>query len=915
MSLQQSFRSIFPLLFLATINGGISQAQITPDGTIPTVVENLGNMDKITGGERVGNNLFHSFEQFSIPAGRSAVFENAADIQNIFTRITGSEASFIDGLLKTAGGANFFLLNPNGVIFGENARLDVGGSFIATTADSIVFADGNRFAVTSPNQKPLLTINLPIGLDFLGNNGSITVNGSGNQITNDSNFAPIEFGGTTSALSVNDGQTLALVGNGINFNGGVVTTEGGQIYLNSVESGEVSINQTETGLTFSDDGVTKYQDINLNQQSLIDASGETVGSISLIGENINFNNASFLLSQNQGDNPGGEINIKASESLNLSGSSPDGEISSRIRSEVLNTAGATGTNLNISSNQLILQNIGTIQTATFSSSADSVGGDINIKTVDAVNLNDGVITTGTFAEGNAGNINLSTSALQISNTGSIFSSTATSPNSPNVATGNGGNITITADLIKLSGSRGDASSTISSSSLSDGDSGNLTVTTKNLQVEDGGAFSASSFGRGNAGNITINASDSVSVSGKNNNLVASDNPETTIRAAVESASPSAQRIFRLPEVPTGNAGTLTIKTPLLNISHGGVVSVRNEGTGSAGTLTISTNTLNLDEVGRITAAASSGLGGNILLNTDSLNISNDSKITTTAAGNNDGGNITINTTNLSAKKNSQITANSLSGDGGNITINADSIFLNSRDTIAAQSSSGDGGNIRINADRIQLENNSNISASAGGQGDGGNITINTDFLIANPSENSDITANAEFGTGGDISIKAIDVIGIQFREELTELSDITASSDFGLEGTVAISSPDNRINQIEFKPTPDFIDANATLANSYCKAVRESSFIVTGRGGLPLAPEGEILPEYIWEDWRIIDSETIDNAPVSDDNYTPVTATPYNRIQPVQGWYVNSRGQVVLTAEPIMLTPQAAMNKRPGCRY
>ena len=101
MQLAPSFRTIFSLLFLATINTGIAQPQVIPDGTLPSVVEKLGNMDKITGGERVGNNLFHSFEKFSIKEGMEAIFENALDIENIFTRITGSEISLIEGLLKT----------------------------------------------------------------------------------------------------------------------------------------------------------------------------------------------------------------------------------------------------------------------------------------------------------------------------------------------------------------------------------------------------------------------------------------------------------------------------------------------------------------------------------------------------------------------------------------------------------------------------------------------------------------------------------------------------------------------------------------------------------------------------------------------------------------------------------------------
>ena len=130
MQLGPSFRTIFSLLFLATINTGIAQAQVIPDGTLPSVVEKLGNMDKITGGERVGNNLFHSFEEFSIKEGMEAIFENALDIENIFARITGSEISLIEGLLKTSGGANLFLMNPNGIVL-------AGGSININASESL----------------------------------------------------------------------------------------------------------------------------------------------------------------------------------------------------------------------------------------------------------------------------------------------------------------------------------------------------------------------------------------------------------------------------------------------------------------------------------------------------------------------------------------------------------------------------------------------------------------------------------------------------------------------------------------------------------------------------------------------------------------------------------------------------------
>ncbi|MGK7894111.1 MAG: filamentous hemagglutinin N-terminal domain-containing protein [Xenococcus sp. (in: cyanobacteria)] len=674
MPLRQTCRTVFSLLFLATINGGIAQAQVVPDGKLPTVVNNSGNMNEITGGEAIGKNLFHSFEKFSISEGTEVFFKNGLEIENIFTRVTGSEVSFIDGLLKTSGAANLFLINPNGIVFGENARLDIGGSFIATTADQVEFADGTVFSARG-NEKPLVTLSVPIGLGLNGNNGSITVKGSGNQIISGSSLSSVKFSERPTGISANGDQTLALVGNGINFDGGVVTTKTGRIYLNSVESGSVGINQTKTGITLADNNVNQYQDINIREKSLIDTGTEGEGVIFLTGKNITLKDTSFVLSQNQSNLSNSSINIKASEVLSVTGQ--ESIVSSDIRSETFGTG--KGANINIAADQLMIRS-GRVRSNSF---GNAPGGDINIDISDSIELTTSGITATTFGEGNSGNINLLAPDIQL-NSAVITSST--------FGTGNGGNLTLTAETINISGISNTDRASIATTSFSDGNTGNLLLNTETIVIQDGGSLSSSAFSNGNAGNLSINASESIQVGGVSNNSFLSNNPQSTVRSAVQTVSPQGRKALGLPEVPTGNAGNLSINTPLLKVFQQGVITVENQGTGSAGTLTINADSLNLDQSGSITAAAKSGLGGNIQLNTQNLNISNDSQITSTADGSENGGNITIKTTNVNAKKNGDIAANASGGGGGNVEITAaDTISLNDGSDITAASSLGNGG--------------------------------------------------------------------------------------------------------------------------------------------------------------------------------------------------------------------------------
>ena len=698
---------LFTLMFFA-IPTDLVEAQIVPDESLPTSVEQLLETMKINGEERAGKNLFHSFKEFSIPEGMEAVFENATDIENIFTRITGESISNIEGVLRTQGDANFFLINPNGIVFGENAKIDVGGSFVGTTANSIQFEGGTEFAASDSATESVITIERPIGLGFGSNPGAIQVNGKGGSINRSSDIisqsAPFNRDSDTTGLSVKSGNTLALVGGNLSIKGGSLAANIGRIELGSVNSGEVNLDSTSDGWTLDAQTTSSFGNIELSENSSVDVSGSEKGSISLVGGNISLEDGSVLLGQSTSNISSGLFKINASGSLIISGVAED-KTPSGIVTETLNDGKAA--DILVSAQELQLKDSGAILSSTFGS------GDTGSLTINVQNLAQlsrdfqkspetlpTSITTNSFATGDAGDILLSVNRFFASNGSRVLSTTLSS--------GDTGSVSVNANSIEIDGTT-EADTLfgfIGSSTLNSGNSGNVNISTSSLRLFNGAAVSSDSIANGTAGNVTIDASESVEINGSDPNT----NTESKVTSAVNVEENETVRGFLgISSVPNGDAGTVAINTPLLNVNEGGEISVRNQGTGDGGTLTINADNLNLKQTGDITAATSSGTGGNININTDSLQLDENSSITATAENDGNGGNVTINTTSLLAKKNSEITANAFAGTGGNIQIDTQGLFRFPDSTIEASSELGIDGRVEINTLDTNLQRDLELS--------------------------------------------------------------------------------------------------------------------------------------------------------------------------------------------------------------
>jgi filamentous hemagglutinin family protein len=627
---------------LAPLNS--TTAQIAPDPTLgaersvvsPNVNINGTPSDQIDGGAIRGTNLFHSFQEFNIGAGRGAYFTNPAGIENILSRVTGSNPSNILGTLGVLGNANLFLINPRGIVFGPNARLDMGGSFVASTASAINFGDGTSFSTLDSSTPLLLTINMPTGLQFRENPGTIQVDKG-------------------AELSVSKGETLALVGGSVSLDGARLLAPGGRVELGGVASPatvELDMNALDLRLSFLSDGTRG--DVSLANQSVVKVSAEGGGSIAINARNLSMARGSELqagidVGLGSAKSIAGDIEINAQGAINLDSSS--------IANAVLTGAVGQGGEINITTESLSLTNGARLNSSTF---GKGNAGNVNVNATGTVSL-DGEGSDETFsgafstvqrsAKGNGGEINITTESLSLTNGARLNSST--------FGQGDAGNVNVNArstvsfDGEGSDGSRSGAFSNVQSPGRGNG--GEVNITTDSLSVTNGARLGASTLGRGNAGDVNINAKSTVLFDG-------------TRRDGASSGAFS-----RVDFEAKGNGGEVNITTGWLSVANGAELSSRSRGTGTAGNINVTANSLRLDNQATLSAETVAGQG-NINLNSGDIVLRNGSNITTNATRLDPGGNITINTGVLVALEDSDISANAEESFGGRVTINAQGIF-------------------------------------------------------------------------------------------------------------------------------------------------------------------------------------------------------------------------------------------------
>ncbi len=507
-------------------SGDSALAQITPDTTLGSensTVTSTGAVDSINGGATRGANLFHSFQELNVDEGRSAYFNNPDGIENILSRVTGGNPSNILGTLGVLGGnANLFLINPNGIIFGANASLDVRGSFVATTANAVGFSNQGFFSAAVPNTPELLTVN-PSAFFF-------------NQIAAESITNQSAEG-----LQVPTSQSFLLVGGDVRLDGGKLTAPGGRVELGGLASfGTVGLN-VDDNLRLSFPVGVQRADVSLTNGATVDVTAGGGGSIAVNTQNLDISGGSRLragIGAGLGSfsTQAGNIEIGATERVTISDASNSGSSSgifNLVNIGAFGNAGNTDINtgsLNVIGNAQIgsvtfgqgntgIINIQARDTVSLSGTNSGVvstvapsgvgnGADINIQTRSLSLSGGAILSTSTFGQGNSGNVRVNASDF-VSVSGASFLAAIT------YGQGNAGNLiiqasgTVSFDGQRIDGLPSGAFTLVAPGAVGNG--GNINLQAQSLSLTNGARIAADTEGQGDAGSVSVQVNDSVSL--------------------------------------------------------------------------------------------------------------------------------------------------------------------------------------------------------------------------------------------------------------------------------------------------------------------------------------------------------------------------------------------------------------------
>ncbi|WP_333480824.1 filamentous hemagglutinin N-terminal domain-containing protein, partial [Allocoleopsis sp.] len=828
---QQGLVGCLVVGWVYSFSGNSATAQITPDASLAierSVVKPNTNIlgqtaDLIEGGAARGVNLFHSFQEFNVGDGQRVYFANPVGIETILTRVTGNSLSNIQGTLGVDGGANLFLLNPNGIIFGPNAKLDIAGSFVASTAKSLVFGNGVEFSATNPQAPPLLTISITPGLQYGSNQPGATIANAGNLAVGQNLTlwadtldlqGQLSAGGdltlkATDTVRVQDsvanpfiasaGGQLLVQGDRIvdifalNHPASIFSSGGNMVWRSAnTVAGDARV---RAGRNFR----VEYLDSSLgNLSSPKDPVFEVAGDFSL----ANYTGASLQILA------GGSVNIPGNVTINGFGGAFNDSSVTLSDGTTVALSGTTRPTLDIRAGTTGFFGIPTPGTPT---SADISIGTITMKAPDGIVfltnqyapitlLTGGAIAVGTIRTDD-------TFGGFVGNTGSVIIDsrrglTVNNRIDSSSASGSAGDIRLIAkDAISL------VNSVVTSDTSGLGKGGDIDITARELLVSDGARILVSTFGEGDGGSLSVNVTESVQLIGTS----ADGQTRSSLLAQAGEGS-------------TGNAGNVTINTPVLLVLGGARVSASTFSSGDGGNLTVNA-TKSVQVLGRtaddespsglfaLAGEDSTGNAGNLTINTPQLLVTDGAEVSINTFGSGDGGNLLVNATEsvqlIGTSADGQARSSLLAqagegstGNAGNVTINTPVLLILGGARVSASTfSSGDGGNLTVNAtESVRVlgrsaddEFPSGLFALTGenSTGNAGNMTVNTPALFVSGGARVLATTDGS-GNGGNLLVNAtesVQLIGTSADgQSVSRLSVDTEGTGKG--GNLTITTPE-----------------------------------------------------------------------------------------------------------------------------